>query len=149
MAMAGPGFRGGHVSDVAKTLVFARLWRTIGWLMLGTVVALTLTPSPPKLKLALLSWDKAQHTLAYALLAWWFLQAWVAAATRNILVGLVLLGIVLEIAQGLMGVRFMEITDMVANGIGVVVGYMLARTPLGDALSWLDGRMSRALRGGG
>ena len=133
------------MSGTYGALEFARLWRGIGWLMLAVVVFLTLTPNPPKLGITLLSWDKAQHTLAYAFLAWWFLQAGFSATTATIVTGLILLGVALEFAQGAMGVRFMEVTDMVANALGVVIGWVLTRTPVGEVLSRLDAHMVKAL----
>lgn len=122
-----------------NTLAFARLWQVIGCLMLGVVIFLTLTPHPPKVEIEILSWDKAQHTLAYAFLSWWFLQAWFTVRAATVVTGLVLVGISLEFAQGAMGVRYMEVTDMAANGIGALIGWALVRTPAGGLLARLDG----------
>lgn len=105
--------------------------------MVAVVVWLSLTPHPPKFRsVPLLSWDKAQHTLAYACLMFWYGQAfrrhwrWPAF--------LLALGMGLEILQGLGGVRSFDLRDMLANGIGVGIGLILARTRLGGVLAKID-----------
>ncbi len=122
---------------------FRIAWQTIGVSMIATVVVLTLIPSPPKVDLRLFGWDKAQHFIAYAVLMWWSVQAWPTRSTRWLGVALGMLGVFLEFLQGLTGVRFMEISDMLANCLGVVAGYGLTRTRLGNALHWMDGCIAR------
>jgi len=97
--------------------------------MLLTVMTLTLMPSPPQI--GVFSWDKAQHTVAYTALMWTFLQAWEGRHTLRWAILLLAVGVGLELLQGLMGVRFMEYFDMMANGLGVLLGYGAWRTPLG------------------
>ena len=43
-----------------------RFWKSLAWGMLLTVAILTLMPNPPRIDLPLLSWDLAQHCIAYA-----------------------------------------------------------------------------------
>ena len=104
-------------------------WKSLASGMLLAVVTLTLVRTP--LDLPLLSWDKAQHSIAYAVLMWTFLQAWEGSHVPRWAILLLLAGVVLEILQGLMGVRFMEYFDMLANSLGVLLGYAVWRTPLG------------------
>ena len=116
---------------VGMSLRFTWFWKSLAWGMLLVVATLTLTPRPLRIDLPLLSWDKAQHSIAYAALMWTFLQAWEGSHVLRWAILLLLAGVVLEILQGLMGVRFMEYFDMLANSLGVLLGYAAWRTPLG------------------
>ena len=49
-----------------------------------------------------------------------------------------MMGIVLEFIQGLTGYRSLEYTDMTANTIGVLLGWLLAKTRLSNALSRIE-----------
>ncbi len=55
-----------------------------------------------------------------------------------VVAALITLGITLEFIQGWSGYRTFEIADMVANGIGAVLGLFLVHTPLGRSLLWLE-----------
>ena len=114
------------------SLRYTWFWKSLAWGMLLVVATLTLTlmPQPPHI-VRWLSWDKAQHSIAYAALMWTFLQAWEGSHVLRWAILLLLAGVVLEILQGLMGVRFMEYFDMLANSLGVLLGYAAWRTPLG------------------
>jgi VanZ family protein len=113
------------------SLRYPWFWKSLAWVLLLTVATATLMPSPPRIELPLLSWDKAQHFIAYAVLMWIFLQAWEGRHTLAWAILLVTVGVGLEILQGWMGVRFMEYFDMLANSLGVLLGYLAWRTPLG------------------
>ncbi len=115
---------------VGMSLRYTRFWKSLAWGMLLVVATLTLMPQPPRI-VRWLSWDKAQHSIAYAALMWTFLQAWEGSHVLRWAILLLLAGVVLEILQGLMGVRFMEYFDMLANSLGVLLGYAAWRTPLG------------------
>ncbi len=80
--------------------------------------------------------DKLEHFLAYFLLAAAAVQLF---ATRAMLLGsgvaLVILGIALEIAQGVFtSTRQMDPHDALANTLGVLGGMAIALTPMRD---WL------------
>jgi hypothetical protein len=103
--------------------------------MVATVVWLSLTPHPPEPP-GLLGWDKAQHTLAYTLLMYWFRMAF--ARHWRWPVFILGLGVGLEVLQGLGGVRTADWHDMVANSLGVVVGLGVAWTGLGGVLEAVE-----------
>ena len=98
------------------SLRYTRFWKSLAWGMLLTVVILTLKPTP--VEVPLLSWDKAQHCIAYAALMWTFLQAWEGSHILRWAILLLVAGVGLEILQPLISMRFMEYSDMLAN-IGV------------------------------
>ena len=125
------------------SLRYAWFWKSLAWGMLLTVAILTLMPTPPQVKLPLLSWDKAQHSIAYAALMWTFLQAWEGSHVRRWAILLLVAGVGLEILQGLMGVRFMEYSDMLANSLGVLLGYAAWRTPLGRGFRRIETSIPR------
>ncbi len=83
-----------------------------------------LAPHPPDVS-SIVGWDKAQHFIAYFGLAG---MATLALGLRRVLVwallGIIALGGVLEILQGLTG-RDADVFDFVANTLGALVGTML------------------------
>jgi len=107
------------------TLRFLGLWQTIGALLIGLVVYLSLTPHPVEVPVE--QGDKYGHVLAYATLMFWFAQIYrwwhmrMAWAT-----GFVAMGIGLEVLQYLTGYRTFEIADMVADAFGVSLGWLVA-----------------------
>ena len=124
------------------TLRHSLFWKLLAWSLLALVVFLTLTPSPPKVSMAFVSWDKAQHVLAYMALMWLFSMAWEGRALIAWVVFLVCVGVTLEWLQGIMGVRVMEIWDMLANSMGVVIGWAISRTPLRLTLVRIESRLT-------
>ena len=116
-------------------LTWPRLWQSIGWLGVFAVAILTLLPNPPSPP-GFLKWDKGQHIIAYAVLMWWFRQAFVASLRWAVF--LIMLGVGLEYLQGLGSYRMFEYGDMAANAFGVACGVLLASTSLGNSLTWVE-----------
>ncbi len=112
-------------------LKYRRAWLVAGMLLVGLVVYLSLIPHPPE-PLSFPQSDKLEHGFAYASLSLWFCQLYLRGRQRiAVVVALVTLGVVIEILQGLSGYRYFEYADMLANSVGVLLGFLLARTPLG------------------
>jgi hypothetical protein len=117
----------------AIPLKFERLWTILGIAFVLLVIHLSLTPDPPDLGAP--EGLKVGHLLAYAWLMIWFAQIHRTTGRRLMLaVGFCTLGIVLEYVQGMTDYRGFEYSDMVINSTGVVIGLVLARTPLQDGL---------------
>ena len=112
-----------------------RLWLGLWALAVAVVIAVCLMPPPPLPPLPDNS-DKVEHLLAYFVLAACVVQLF--ASRRALLlaaVGLVVLGIGIEIAQGLLTTtRAADPRDAVANTLGVVLGMATALTPWRDLL---------------
>jgi VanZ family protein len=119
-------------------LQFLRFWRLLGWLAVSGVVYLSLTSFFPDFKLGMPAQDKFGHFMAYALLAWWFSQAYPLRLHGFLGLFLIALGVILEILQGFTGYRDFEYADMLADTLGVVGGYLLARTSAGTTLRRLE-----------
>lgn len=94
----------------------------IGWALVAAIVWLSLAPSPPELEVA---WgDKLGHFAAYGTLMFWFCQIYPRRSTRvAYAIGFAALGIALEFMQGATGYRTFEALDMLANAVGVGLGW--------------------------
>ena len=109
-------------------LEYRKVWLLIGLILIYMVIFLTLTPNPPGLGLMgeIRYGDKIGHFLAYALLIFWFCQLYFSHRHRLFLAGtFILMGITLEYLQGLGGIRMYEVTDMIANSTGVLIGALM------------------------
>ena len=115
-------------------------WLAAGVAFVALVIHLSLTPRP----LDVPSWEgfKVGHILAYAWLMFWYAPLYASTAER-LFVGAFLLGlgIALEYVQGMVG-RDFSYTDMRDDGIGVVLGWIVAATPLGKAIAFVEERLA-------
>lgn len=123
------------------SLRYRVFWQAGAWLLLGVVVWLSLTPAPPQPPV--ISWDKAQHALAYAVLTGWFVQAWERRADLFWAAAMLAVGIGLEYIQGLTGYRDFDYDDMLADGVGVCLALLLVQTVLGRAFVWVERLLAR------
>jgi membrane associated rhomboid family serine protease len=107
-----------------------RAWIVLGWMLVCSVVYLSLTPEPPAVDAR--HSDKFGHLAAYgALMAWW-LQ--IDRNAYRLALIFILLGLLLEILQSLGGIRQGDIFDMAANALGVAIGWLIGRR----GLHWSD-----------
>lgn len=122
-----------------KPLRRVRLWSALWCLAIAVVVVVSLIPAPELPDLPPGS-DKGEHFLAYFALAVGAVQLfarWPALLGAGL--GLVLMGIGLEYAQGaLTDTRLMDRWDALANTLGVIVGLATRLTPWRDALLRFD-----------
>ena len=97
----------------------------MGWAWAGAIVWLSLTPSPPDAGFE--QADKVGHLLAYGLLMAWFGLLHARASVRLAhALAFAAMGIGLEVAQGQLGYRSYEVADMLANALGVILGWAVA-----------------------
>ena len=93
-----------------------------GWAIAAAIVWLSLTPSPPKMDID--EGDKLGHFAAYGSLMFWFCLLYARECTRLAYAALwIAMGMALEFAQGETGYRSFEVFDMLANAIGVLIGW--------------------------
>lgn len=91
------------------------------WGSAAAILYLSLTPAD---SVPLTRWDKANHVLAFAVLSVLGLVAWPGLPTR--VLGLVLAyGGVIEVLQALAPTRRSDWRDLVADALGVAIGYVL------------------------
>jgi VanZ family protein len=107
-------------------------WRFIGWLGVASLCALSLLPPSTLMLNGPEHSDKLYHLAAYASLAWWFALGYARSHWRAIALGLALLGVTLEVLQGLTPERMASSGDEITNVLGVLLGLWLAsRAPAG------------------
>jgi len=112
------------------------LWLGIGWLLIAVVIWLSLVPSPPTMP-AIPYADKLGHLLAYGVLMGWFGQLYHRPLMRlSYAFSFVLLGVVLEMTQGMGGHRWFEVADAVANAVGVVIALLALNRGADRMLYW-------------
>ena len=125
---------------------FAHPWLWCGLWCLGiaALVVLSLMPGPPMPDFE--DSDKVGHFLAYFLLAAGAVQLF--ARWSSLLgagIGLVLLGIGMEYAQGAFtDYRVLDARDALANTVGVIAGLGTQLTPLRDLLLRVDRRRDQS-----
>jgi VanZ family protein len=129
-------------------LHYARLWWLLGLALAVLVVVMSLVPDPPR---ALPGDDNnwGGHLLAYGTMMGWCARLTPSGRARLALgVAFCLLGVAVEFAQRATGYRTFDVMDMLANAVGVFVGWLASppRTPHGIAV--LDRLLRRWLNPG-
>ncbi len=128
-----------------KPLRWRPLWSALGWVIVAAILWLSLRNNPFAVEVQ--NSDKFEHALAYCVLMFWFGQLhpeWLRqAAYAAAWIGL---GIAIEFVQREIG-RDFELLDMVADAIGVLIGWGLARSPAARLLPELESALLRAFRG--
>ena len=100
------------------------LWRCLFAGFVLIVVILSLAPPSALPPQAFSLWDKAQHALAFVVLAVFGLQAY-PGRWPWVVGGLLVLGGAIELAQALVGWRTGDVADWCADAIGMWVGGVL------------------------
>jgi VanZ family protein len=114
-----------------------RVWRAVGFGLVMLVIWLSLTPHPVHIPVA--NGDKLGHFAAFATLMFWFAQLETGHRARvAYAIGFVALGVALEFAQRLTGYRVFDVADMVANAIGVLLGWVSAPPRGPDVLGFVE-----------
>lgn len=119
-----------------------RLWQGLWWAAIAAVFVVCLLPGPDLPRVPE-GGDKVEHVLAYFILAAGavLLHARRATLWRPAL-GLLLMGILIEILQGaLTATRSADAADALADAIGIAAGLALAWTPVRGWLRALDRRL--------
>lgn len=123
-----------------KPLRHRNAWLALWLCGVTGVIVVCLLPGPelPDLHVS----DKLEHALAFALLAASAVQLFERGrALVAVAIGLLALGIGIELAQGLLTTtRDMDRADVVADGVGILAGLAVALTPLRNLLLHIAGR---------
>lgn len=123
-----------------KPLRHPLFWCAMWCIAIAGVVVVSLMPPPPMPDFE--GSDKVSHFIAYFVLAACAVQLfrnWTGLLGAGL--GLVLMGIAIEYAQGAFtDDRMIEAADALANTLGVIAGLATRLTPLRDLLLWIDGR---------
>jgi VanZ family protein len=115
----------------------------LGWVAVALAVFVCLVPmsklpQPPNVS------DKTEHFLAYLLLSVWFAGIYVRGRYWAIALGLALMGILIEFAQGAMHYgRQADAADVLANCSGIAAGLVLCGLGLGAWMQWVESLVSK------
>jgi VanZ family protein len=114
-----------------------RLWQIVGALLISFVFYESLTPTP--IEVPIEEGDKYGHVLAYATLMYWFAQIHLGPRARTgWAVAFIAMGIGLEFLQWFTDYRTFDVADMLADAIGVGVGWLLAPPRLPHLLRYVE-----------
>ena len=110
----------------------------LGWV--GLIVYLSLADL--QIPQGVISWsDKLNHLLAYGFLMGWFGQLFLRRKSRVLVaVGLIAVGVVMEILQARLPYRWFEVADALANTGGVLLAYLVLYLGADKILGWLEQR---------
>jgi VanZ family protein len=120
-----------------RVLRYGKLWRAIAYLIILSIIVLSLIPNPEEVTPFKVS-DKIQHTLAYAVAMFWFGLCYRRERLYIIGVILILLGTLIEFIQGQTGYRDMSLYDLFANITGIAIGLALSFSRLSWALLYVE-----------
>lgn len=110
--------------------MFAQASRSARWVFFGcAAVVMVLSLLPVETQLPSTGWDKANHLLAFSVLA--ILGCWSYPARKlQILACLLAYGGLIELLQALTPYRFAEWGDLLADALGLVCGWAMLRGAL-------------------
>ena len=110
--------------------------------MLGLIMAVALKPtSGPSI---LLIWsDKVWHLLAFLFLMVWFCGLYRPRRYWIIFACLLLYGVLIEVLQAFLPYRNVEVADVVADGAGLVIGWLAALLGLARWPLWVENRLRK------
>ena len=110
------------------SLRYPKVWLGLGALMLLAVITGSLVPA--RMISGIHLSDKIEHSGSYLLLMAWFGGLYPRSSQVWVGLGLVALGVLLDLLQGLTPTRTLDPTDMAANALGVLLGLALSLTIL-------------------
>jgi VanZ family protein len=123
-------------SDSAS-LSYRGLWLSLGALLLAVIlviclIPLSLPPAAPALN------DKLLHFLTFGLLAVWFGALVTPVKQLKVMLLLLGYGLLIEVLQSFTGFRNAELLDLVADAVGILIGWALLQTPLRNWPRWCE-----------
>jgi VanZ family protein len=106
---------------------FSNFRKALFWLCFVAVNSLALSPAPYLPPEIFNWWDKAQHAIAFGVLAVLAVLAYPEASRLRIALLLIGQGVLIELLQYYGGYRFGDWQDAAADGVGVLVGLAMVR----------------------
>jgi len=111
-----------------------RLWRHAFHTLLVLVLVFSLLP--PSTPMPSTGWDKSNHLPGFAVLGWLGMKAHPDQGVR-VFAGLLAYGALVEVLQSFTPYRFAEWGDLLADGLGAL---------LGAAIAWLPARLRSSVK---
>ena len=122
-------------------LRFPKLWSLLGWLLVVLVIVGSLIPGPALEAVAVDVNDKVMHASTYFVLMVWFAGFYARTVYPLIAAVLLVLGIGLDLLQGLTETRTFDWYDIAMNGAGVIVGLTASLSLLGGWCQRVEQRL--------
>ena len=117
---------------------YRNLWLILGILYIAFIIAGSLL-RVPDINISISHSDKVIHFLIYFILVGWFVQLYQKLSSRIlILISAIVLGLLIEYLQGMTAYRSFDFADEIANSIGAVSAFLLAKTTFDSILSIVD-----------
>jgi len=117
---------------------YRSLWLILGFFYIGLILAGSLL-RVPDIDISISHTDKVVHFLMYFILVGWFVQLYPKPDKRiQILIAAILLGMLIEYLQGMTNYRSFDFIDEIANSIGALSAFLLARTTFASLLATFD-----------
>jgi VanZ family protein len=119
-------------------LQYPKTWLTLGWAMVLLSLWVCLVPTNTAVLVPLFELnDKFMHMFGYVVLMLWFSGIYPRDRYRWIALALFMMGIGIEVLQEWMSVgRSADVFDVVADTLGIAIGYIAA-------VRWLGGWVQR------
>ena len=118
-----------------------KLFRLVFWLCFFALTGLALSPAPYLPPLDIFNWwDKAQHAIGYGALMVTALLAYPKTSKLRLAALLGLHGCLIELLQYFSGYRFGDWQDAAADGVGVLLGWILGSMVQSVIFSKLEGK---------
>ena len=129
-------------------LKYSRSWQITGFMCLALIITMALLPD-------VLFWsfdphaafklsDKGLYIFTFTFLTVWFSGQYSRQSYWRLAIGLIAFGALIEIVQGMVNYRSSEWLDLTADGAGIVLGLIIARTGMGGwslrVEQWLEKR---------
>jgi hypothetical protein len=119
-------------------IIDPRLRKKYWWLTVGlawwTLIAFFSLNAPLHISMPE-NTDKLYHAFSYSVLMGWWLQLFTQPRMRLLLATIfICFGIGIEFLQSFHPMRHFDVWDMLANSAGVVVAWLLGKTPLDQLL---------------
>ncbi len=110
-------------------LRYTQWWLAIGIILIVALIIASLMPVPTVMTTFPAHTDKLEHLVAYFVLMGWFVQIYHLPAQRlRLALFFIILGLLLEVLQGVSGIRQADWADMVANSLGVLLAWQIGKT---------------------
>ena len=123
-------------------LRYFSVWLSFGWVMVIALCYFSLISNPPEFNVEFKYFDKVRHFIAYFILMFWFSQLYKTNKVRLFyVVFFIAMGAVLEVLQGLGGVRYFEYYDMLANSLGVAVAWLITKRRFNNLFLYVESRI--------
>jgi VanZ family protein len=130
-------------------LRYARRWQIAGVFLLAIVLLLAVTPTdwfwPDDAGSPFFISDKWLHGITFTALALWFSGQYARHSYWRLITGLIAFGLLIEVTQRMVSYRTAELTDLLADLLGIGLGMVIALAGTGGWCmrfeGWLQNRI--------